>query len=261
MPTPLLPGKVILITGSTTGIGRAIARRCVEENAQVMIHGRREKAAEQLSAELGDAAGYITADLEDQESPARIVEAVIDRFDRIDGLVNNAALTTRSNLDTTDRETFDRIVSVNLRAPLFLIQKAMPHFRRQGGGVVLNIGSVNALGGERNLLPYSVAKGGLLTMTRNLSDAHAAEQVRFNHLNVGWTLTENERQTKQEDGLPPDWESQLPERYAPSGRIFRPEEVAAHAVFWLSDQAGPVSGAVYEIEQYPMIGRNPEKEI
>lgn len=226
-----------------------------------MIHGRRERAAQQLSQELGEVAGQVVADLEEAESPQRIMDAVIDRFDRIDGLVNNAALTTRSNLDTVDSATFDRILTVNLKAPLFLIQAAMPHFRAQGRGVVLNIGSINALGGERNLLPYSVSKGGLMTMTRNLADAHAHEQVRINQLNVGWTLTEGEQQTKQEDGLPPDWETQLPERYAPSGRIFRPEEIAAHAVFWLSDEAGPVSGSVYEIEQYPMVGRNPEKEI
>jgi NAD(P)-dependent dehydrogenase (short-subunit alcohol dehydrogenase family) len=261
MPEPLLENHVILVTGSTTGIGRAIARRCVAEGARVMIHGRRERAAQQLRQELGEAAGHVLADLADTESPQRIMDAVIDRFGRIDGLVNNAALTTRSNLDTVDSATFDRILAVNLKAPLFLIQAAMPHFRAQGRGVVLNIGSINALGGERNLLPYSVSKGGLMTMTRNLADAHAHEQVRINQLNVGWTLTEGEQQTKQEDGLPPDWETQLPERYAPSGRIFRPEEIAAHAVFWLSDEAGPVSGSVYEIEQYPMVGRNPEKEI
>lgn len=185
----------------------------------------------------------------------------IEQFGRIDGLVNNAALTTRATLDTTTPETLDRILTVNLKTPLFLIQKAMPYFREQGGGVVLNIGSINALGGERALLPYSVAKDGLMTMTRNLADAHASEHVRFNQLNVGWTLTEGEKQAKKEDGLPPDRETKLPERYAPSGRIFRPEEIAAHAAFWLSDEAGPVSGSVYEIEQFPMVGRNPEKEI
>jgi NAD(P)-dependent dehydrogenase (short-subunit alcohol dehydrogenase family) len=261
MPGPLLDNHVILVTGSTTGIGRAIARRCVAESARVMIHGRRERAAHDVSAELGDNAGHVVADLEDADSPQRIIDAVIDRFGRIDGLVNNAALTTRSTLDTVDPATFDRIITVDLKAPLFLIQAAMPHFRAQGGGVVLNIGSINALGGERNLLPYSIAKGGLMTMTRNLADAHAHEQVRVNQLNVGWTLTEGEQQAKQEDGLPPDWETQLPERFAPSGRIFRPEEIAAHAVFWLSNEAGPVSGSVYEIEQYPMVGRNPDKEI
>ena len=261
MPDALLDDKVILVTGSTTGIGRAIARRSVDEGARVMIHGRNEDRAQALDDELAPAADYVLADLEAPEAPARIIDAVIDRFGRIDGLVNNAALTTRATLDTTTPEALDRILTVNLKAPLFLIQEALPHFREQEGGVVLNIGSINALGGEHALLPYSIAKGGLMTMTRNLADAHAHEHVRVNQLNVGWTLTEGEKQAKRDDGLPPDWETKLPERYAPSGRIFRPEEIAAHAVFWLSDEAGPVSGSVYEIEQYPMIGRNPEKEI
>lgn len=261
MPDPLLEDKVILVTGSTTGIGRAIARRCVDEGAQVMIHGRADERAQQVTDALGSAARYILADLEEPDAPQRIIDAVIEAFGRIDGLVNNAADTTRATLDTTTPDVFDRIVTVNLKAPLFLIQKAMPYFRRQNGGVVLNIGSINALGGEQALLPYSISKGGLMTMTRNLADAHGSEQVRINQLNVGWTLTEGEKQAKRDDGLPPDWETKLPDRYAPFGRIFRPEEISAHAVFWLSDRAGPVNGTVYEIEQHPMIGRNPEKTI
>lgn len=185
MAESFLSGKVILVTGLTTGIGRAMAGRCAAEGARVMIHGRRRKQTQKFSEELGEAAGYVIADLEDPESSQCIVDATVERFGRIDGLVNNAALTTRSDLDTTDLATFDRIIRVNLRAPLFLIKASLPWFRRQGGGVVLNIGSINALGGEPDLLAYSIAKGGLMTLTRNLADAHAAEQIRFNQLNVG----------------------------------------------------------------------------
>lgn len=257
----LLEGKVILVTGSTTGIGRAIARRCVDEGARVMIHGRNEDRAREVSEELEEAAAHVTADLLEPDSPAHIIDAVIDAFGRIDGLVNNAATTARNDIDTAAREAFDRMMAVNLRAPLFLIQAAMPHFRQQQHGVVLNIGSVNALSGEPNLLVYSMSKGGLQTMTRNLANAHNTEGIRFNQMNVGWTLTENEHEVQLDLGMPPDWHERLPDVYAPSGRIFTPEEVAAHAVFWLSDEIGPVTGSVYEIEQYSMIGRNPDKGI
>ena len=257
----LLLDKVVLVTGSSTGIGEAIARRAAAEGAYVMVHGRDEARARAVSEDIGARAAFATADLADPEAPQHLVRATIERFRRLDGLVNNAALTTRGNLETTDVRLFDLLMAVNLRAPLMLIQAALPHFRRQGGGVVLNIGSINALGGEPNLLPYSVSKGGLMTMTRNLASALAEEHVRLNQLNVGWTLTENEQKLKEEEGLPEDWEAQLPPAYAPSGRIFRPDEIAAHAVFWLSDAAGPVSGGIYEIEQYPMVGRNPDKEL
>jgi len=261
MAEALLSGKVILVTGSVRGIGEAIARRAVEEGARVMIHGPEEQEARRIAATFGEAAGYVGANLEDDAAPARIIAATMERFGRIDGLVNNAALTSRSNLDTTNEALFDRLMRVNVRAPLFLIKSALPHFRKQGGGVVLNIGSVNAYCGEPNLLVYSMTKGALMTMTRNLADAHAAEGIRVNQLNVGWTLTENERRQKEIDGLGPDWEASLPELFAPAGRIFRPHEIAAHAVFWLSDATGPVTGSVYEIEQHPFIGRNPDKRL
>lgn len=261
MAEPLLSGKVILVTGSASGIGEAIARRAVEEGARVMIHGLEEQDARRVAESLGDAAGYVGADLEDEEAPERIIAATIARFGRIDGLVNNAALMNRSNLDSTSGALFDLLMRVNVRAPLLLIKAALPHFRAQGRGVVLNIGSVNAHCGEPNLLVYSMTKGALMTMTRNLADAHAVEGIRVNQLNVGWTLTENERRQKEIDGLGPDWETSLPKLFAPSGRIFRPHEIAAHAVFWLSDATGPVTGTVYEIEQHPIIGRNPDKVL
>ncbi len=253
-----LEGKALLVTGSTTGIGEAVARRCSEEGASVLVHGRDEERAREVSEAVGGA--YVVGDLQDPAVPTKLVEAAVERFGRIDGIVNNAALTTRSNVDSTSAEVFDQVIAVNLRAPLLVIRAAMPHFRRQGGGVVVNIGSINALCGEPNLLAYSISKGGLQTLSRNLADAHAAEGVRINHVNVGWTLTENERRMKIEEGLGPGWERQLPTSFAPSGRIFYPDEIASHVAFWLSDEAGPVSGAVYEVEQYPMVGRNPHKE-
>lgn len=254
----MLKDKVVLVTGSTTGIGEAAARRCAAEGAAVMVHGRDEERASEVAGEIG--AAHVIGDVGDPAVPPRMVEAVISEFGRIDGIVNNAALTTRSNLEETSAHVFDRVIGVNLRAPLLLIRAALPHFRRQGGGVVVNVGSINALCGEPNLLAYSVSKGGLVTLTRNLADAHAAEGIRINHINVGWTLSENERRLKIEEGLGEGWEKRLPTQFAPSGRIFTTDEIAAHIVFWLSDAAGPVSGAVFEVEQYPMVGRNPHKE-
>lgn len=254
----MLKDKAILITGSTTGIGEAAARRCAAEGASVMVHGRDEERAREVAGEIG--AAYVIGDLGNPSMAPELVEAVVSEYGRIDGIVNNAALTTRSNLEETTADIFDRVIGVNLRAPLLLIRAALPHFRRQGGGVVVNVGSINALCGEPNLLAYSVSKGGLVTLTRNLADAHAAEGIRINHINVGWTLSENERKLKIEEGLGEGWETRLPAQFAPSGRIFTTDEIAAHIVFWLSDAAGPVSGTVFEVEQYPVIGRNPHKE-
>jgi NAD(P)-dependent dehydrogenase (short-subunit alcohol dehydrogenase family) len=151
-------------------------------------------------------------------------------------------------------------MAVNVRAPLLLIQAALPHFRKQGGGRVLNIGSINAYCGESNLPLYSISKGGLMTLTRNLADALAPEHIQINQLNVGWTLTPNEYQYKLNDGLAPDWPQHLPFGAAPSGRIHAPEEVAMAAIYFLSDEAALINGAVLDVEQFPVIGRNPVKE-
>jgi NAD(P)-dependent dehydrogenase (short-subunit alcohol dehydrogenase family) len=80
-----------------------------------------------------------------------------------------------------------------------------------------------------------------------------------NHFNVGWVLTPNEYEYKRKDGLPPDWPHNIPAQYAPTGRIMAPEEIAAAAVYWLSDESRPISGSVVDLEQYPFVGRNPTK--
>lgn len=224
-----------------------------------MVHGRSERRAAEIVGELGDAAAYTLGDLQDPDLAERLVDATVERFGRLDGVVNNAALLTRSNLETTDVALFDRLVAVNVRAPLLLTQAAVAHFREQGGGVILNVGSINALGGERNLLVYSMTKGAMMTMTRNLSAYLAHDGIRINQINVGWTLTENEKQIKIDDGLEEGWWNDIPKEHAPFGRIFSPEEVAAHVVFWLSDAAGPVNGSVFEIEQWPLVGQNASK--
>ena len=126
---------------------------------------------------------------------------------------------------------------------------------------MLNIGSVNAYGSEPNLLAYSVSKGALMTLSKNLGDSlHRDYGVRVNQINPGWVLTEREIQRKREQGLNSDWYEALPRIQAPAGRILFPEEIAAAAIYWLADECGPVSGQVVDIEQHPFIGRNPPKD-
>jgi len=259
-----LKDKVILVTGSTTGIGEGMARVFAREGAVVVVHGTREVAARQVVDDIVRQKGRATCamgSLADPEAPAKIVQTVIDQHGRIDGLVNNAAMMTRGSLDATDAESFDRTIAVNLRAPFLLIRAALPHFRRQGGGRVLNIGSVNGYCGEKNQLAYSVSKGGLVTLTRNLADAHGPEGIRVNLLSVGWTLTPNEYALKKKEGLPDDWPSRVSKTVAPSGRLFSPEDIAWAAVYFLSDEAALVNGSILDLEQYPMVGRNPLKEV
>ena len=256
-----LVDKVIIITGSCTGIGQAMAERCVAEGARVVVHGLEQSLGEALVDRLGnDRAALLIADLTQEATASQLVERAVQTFGRLDAVVNNAARVASSDVHTTDRVLFRDVLEVNTVAPLALIQAALPYLQT-ARGCVLNIGSVNAWGGEPNLLAYSISKGALMTMTRNLGDAlHQELGVRVNQINPGWVLTDNEIIRKREHGLSENWYEEIPRVNAPSGRILRPAEIAAAAVYWLSDEAGPVSGQVVDLEQYPFIGRNPAKE-
>jgi NAD(P)-dependent dehydrogenase (short-subunit alcohol dehydrogenase family) len=172
--------------------------------------------------------------------------------------VNNAAIVARSNLGTTEPAFFDRMIAVNIRSALFLIQAAFPQLKASEGAV-LNIGSINAHSGQANLLDYSISKGAMQTMSRNLANAHAADRVRVNHLNVGWVLTDREYAHQIEHGMAPDWPQTVPLQFAPAGRLIMPEEIAAAAVYWLGDESRPISGSVVDLEQFSLIGRNANK--
>lgn len=256
-----LKDKIIIVTGSTTGIGKAIAIRCVEEGAKVVIHGRDESGGNAMIDELGTENAVLHLDdLADPASAGRLIKACLHAFGHIDAIVNNAAYVASSDIHTTDEELLKDVFSVNTFTPFLLTKEALPHLEKRKG-TVLNIGSINAWSGEPNLLAYSMSKGAMMTMTRNLGDTLFREhRVRVNQINPGWILTEKEIERKRSHGLSEDWYRELPEMYAPSGRIFWPEEIAAAVIYWLSDECGPVSGQVMDLEQFPMIGRNAPKD-
>lgn len=256
-----LNDKVVIVTGSTTGIGKAIAIRCVAEGAKVVITGLEEAWGMQVVEQLGsDNAVLHIGDIAADGMAEHLVTLAINTFGRLDAVVNNAAIVASSNIHTTDKAFLQKLLNVNTIAPFQLIKAALPHLQQQHG-CVLNIGSVNAYSGEPNLLAYSITKGALMTMTRNLGDTlHRENGVRVNQINPGWVLTETERQRKKDHGLAEDWYKDLPSVYAPAGRILKPEEIAAAAIYWLADESGPISGQVVDLEQHPFIGRNPPKD-
>ncbi len=141
-----------------------------------------------------------------------------------------------------------------------LVKSALPQLKKSSG-CVLNIGSVNGYCGEANQLDYSVSKGALMTLTRNLADALGPEHVRVNQLNLGWVLSANEYKLKMSEGFGADWPEHPPAAFAPWGRLIMPEEIATAAVYWVGDESRPVSGTVLELAQYPVVGRNPVKEM
>ena len=253
-----LKDKVIIITGATSGIGRAIAIRAVAEGAKVLIHGIEKDDGQKVVEQLGKNAALCIADLSDPATPQKIVDSAITAFGKIDAVVNNAAFIERNNLSQLTPEAFTKTITINLQSALFLIQAAFPHLKK-AEGCVLNIGSINAYSGESSLLAYSIGKAGLQTMTRNLANAHGGDKVRFNLINPGWILTDREYVDQVKKGMPENWPEKLGKDNIPFGVMSTPEQLASACVYWLGDESRPFTGSVVELEQFSIIGRNPEK--
>jgi NAD(P)-dependent dehydrogenase (short-subunit alcohol dehydrogenase family) len=251
---PLLTGRIAIVTGSTSGIGRGIAVYFASLGARVVVHGRDEAGARQtldaIAADGGEAFWH-RASLEDEAACRGLVAAGVARYGGLDILVNNAALTTRGDIEHVPIDVVDRVLAVNLRAPLILTQAAIPAMRARGGGSIVNIGSVNAYIGEPKLCPYAVSKGGLMTLTRNTAAVLNRDRIRVNQINVGWTLTEGEHAVKLLEGKGEHWLDEAV-KTRPWGRLLTPQDVAYAAAYFASDQSALVTGAVMDLEQYPV---------
>jgi NAD(P)-dependent dehydrogenase (short-subunit alcohol dehydrogenase family) len=253
-----LKDKAIIITGGTSGIGAAIATAAIREDAKVLVHGINEDEGRATVEKLGANAVLCIADLEEDSAPEIIVSAALKAFGKIDGVVNNAAIFGGTNVSEQEIEHFRRMMQINLTAPLFLIKAAFEELKKVGG-CVLNIGSINAHAGESKLLAYSISKGGMQTMTRNLANANGVHGVRVNQINPGWVLTEREYKDKIAQGLKPSWPQDLTRVEIPTGVMTTPEQMGEAAIYWLSDESKPFTGSVVDLEQFSIIGRNPEK--
>jgi NAD(P)-dependent dehydrogenase (short-subunit alcohol dehydrogenase family) len=249
-----LAGKVAVVTGSTSGIGRGIAEHFAALGSDVVVHGLdREEGLETVRRvkAAGPASEYFGGDLRDETVCRGLIRFAVERFGGLDILVNNAGDVGRGDVEHIAVERWDAIMAVNLRAPFILLQAAIAPMRARGGGSVINIGSLLAYVGEPKLGAYSVSKGGLMTLTRNAASLLNRDRIRVNQINVGWTLTEGERRVKREqEGKGDEW---IAEAIAtrPFGRLLAPADIAYAAAYFASAESECVTGSVLDLEQYP----------
>lgn len=256
---PSLKERIALVTGSTSGIGKGIASHFVSLGASVIVHGP-DLASASTTAEAmrsgTHAVDAVSGDLRNVDACRHIIRTVVERHGGLDVLVNNAATVARCSLEDATIDQWETIMAVNLRAPFLLMQEAVRAMKTRGGGSIVNIGSINAYVGLPQLGPYSVSKGGLMTMTKNAAMALGRYRIRVNQLNVGWTLTEGEEAVQRADGKGPDWYQEACAT-RPFRRLLLPADIAHAAAYFASDDSAVISGAVVDLEQFPLGGLAP----
>jgi len=250
----VLAGQVAVVTGSTQGIGAGIARKFAEAGARVIVHGLESQKAggENLVAEIESAGGealLVVGDVKQEAHCRQVIRLAVERFGQIDILVNNAGTMMRGNLQSTTVAMWDEMFTTDLRAPFILCQEAASYMKQRLKGCIVNIGSVLAYIGLPGILAYSVAKGGMMTLTKNLADALKQHRIRVNQINPGWVLTEGEHHIKSVvEGLGDNWlEDALKSR--PHGRMIMPADIANAALFFAGNEL--ISGAILDYEQMP----------
>jgi NAD(P)-dependent dehydrogenase (short-subunit alcohol dehydrogenase family) len=247
--------KAAIVTGSTQGLGEAIARRLVDEGLiqGLVICGRSAASGQRLAGELsarGCHTEYVQADLASVGDCRRVVETARRAFDRIDMLVNSAASSERGTILDTTAELFDRLMAINVRAPFLLMQGVIKTMIERGiPGSILNILSVSSHGGQPFLSAYSASKGALATLTKNVARSVLPHRIRVNGLNLGWMDSPGEHAIqKRFHGAGDDWLEKA-ERTQPFGRLIKVTEVADFAAFLLSERSGLMTGSLIDFDQ------------
>jgi meso-butanediol dehydrogenase/(S,S)-butanediol dehydrogenase/diacetyl reductase len=245
-----LKGKVCIVTGGGSGIGRATCLLFAKEGASVVVADKRQDAAEAVAAE-GSAAGATMLptmmDVSRDDDARRVVQQTVSAFGRLDVLVNNAGYGFAGTVVDTDEEAWDDLMAVNVRGVYLCSKHAIPAMAKNGGGVIVNTASVVATVGIRNRAAYCASKGAVAALTRAIAIDHVADGIRCNAVAPGTIDTPYFDEILRKSPVAADSRKALEARQL-LGRLGTPEEIAAGILFLAADESRFATGTILTID-------------
>lgn len=250
-----LAGKVAVVTGSSSGIGRAIARRFATEGATVYVADINTTGGEEtvdLIRQAGGNAEFAQCDVSDPDQVKATIDRAASEGGRLDVVVNNAGVGGGGKpAEDISVEDFQRTLAVNLSGPFYGCKFAIPHLRKQGGGSLINVSSVYGLIAAPKVAPYSASKGGVIMLTKQLAVDYSHENIRVNCICPGFVDTDlggRRARMSPEDAAKAHAAREAKAAMQPIGRQAQPEEMAGAAVFLASDDASFVVGSIMVVD-------------
>jgi NAD(P)-dependent dehydrogenase (short-subunit alcohol dehydrogenase family) len=244
-----LAGKTALITGGGAGIGASIAKLFAEEGAKVVIAGRRENVLRDFAAQLPEgSASFVVGDITKYESAKQMVDEAISFGGSLDVLVNNAGIDPSGLAHEIPLEVWDAVIATNINGTFYMIRHALPQMMKQGGGSIVNISSLAGLMSIPAMTAYSTTKAGMIGMSRSIALDYGKYGIRSNVIAPGATATDMLINSMGGVGGNAEESLKILTRFLPLARPASPDEIAATALFFASDESGYVTGQTLAVE-------------
>ena len=246
-------GKTVIVTGSGSGIGKGIALLFAKQGANVAVNSVRQDTGDDtmriIKEEIGRKSIFVQGDVSTSEISKKLIERTIETFGRIDILVNNAGITICGDIEETSEEEYDRVMDVNVKSAFLMSKFTVPHMRKAGGGVIVNMSSCVAFRAQRKRAVYAATKSAMMALTKNMALDYISENIRVNCICPGAVYTEKmeERFLYEGDG---DREKGLEfyKNYQPTGRLGKDSEIAAAVLFAACEEASFMDGSAIVID-------------
>ena len=234
-------GKIALVTGGTRGIGLGIARALSEAGATVIISSRKESGAVDVLSKGGGSVEFRAADMMDSDAPRALIDGIAADHGRLDILVNNAGIADSRPMEDFDDDSYERLMSTNLASVFRACRAVLPHMKSQGGGVIVNMGSISAIVSNipQPQAAYNASKAAVHQLTKSLASDHAKDNIRVNAIAPGYVNTEMTAGGLEDPVMAPIWRQMTPMERA--GEV---DEIATAALFFCTDASSYCTGSV-----------------